>query len=469
MNTQSTLGEHAVVIGGSIAGLLAARALSDHFARVTVLERDPVSADPQARKGQPQVRHLHALLAGGLDVMKTFFPGFEHDLEAAGAQIGDGAYLRWYGYGGYRCAGETGVQGVFASRPLIEWCVRARVAALPNVTLLAAVAVEALHLTPDNGRVTGVALVHRDEDNRSELLRADLVVDASGRGSPTPRWLAELGYAAPAESTIKADIGYATRLYRRAPSATPVTGYYITPEAPHERRGGGAFPIEGDRWIVTLAGYLGDHAPTDDAGFRAYAATLPTPDIFNLISQSEPLTEVMVHKYPFSLRRHYEQLRRFPERYLVMGDALCSFNPILGQGMTVASQEAAALGQLLAERGALDGLWRAFFRRAARIVGVAWDLAAGEDFRYPAAEGKRPAGLAPLNAYVARMHRATHRDMTVYRAFLRVAHLQAPPTTLMAPGILWRVLRAGGEASVHKATHVSVDRPSHGMAESAAL
>ncbi len=442
MNPQLTLGNHAVVIGGSIAGLMAARILSDHFAQVTILERDPVDAMPQARKGQPQVRHLHALLAGGLDVMTAYFPGFEQTLEAAGAQIGDGEYLRWYGYGGYRMAGATGVPGVFASRPLIEWCVRQRVLALPNVTLRDEIGVEALQMTADNRCVTGVQIVHRREEKRREVLSAELVVDASGRGSSMPKWLTELGCAAPEESTIKAGIGYATRLYARQPGNGPVTGYYITPDAPDGLRGDGAFPIEGDRWIVTLAGYLGDHAPTDDAGFLAYAATLPTSDIYDLIRTAEPLTEVMVHKYPSSLRRHYETLKRFPERLLVLGDAMCSFNPIFGQGMTVASKEAAALDALLRERRSLDGLWKPFFKAAATIVAVAWELTAGEDFRYPAAEGKRPAGLALINAYVGKMHRATHHDMEVYRAFLRVAHLQAPPTTLMHPKIMWRVLRA---------------------------
>jgi len=447
MNTQQTLGAHAVVIGGSIAGLMTARVLSDHFAQVTILERDPVGEAPQARKGQPQVRHLHALLAGGLDVMNAYFPGFEQTLEAAGAQIGDGDYLRWYGYGGYRVAGATGVQGVFASRPLIEWCVRQRVLALSNVTLRTEIGVEALQMTADNACVTGVQIVHRREENRREVLPADLVVDASGRGSATPKWLTELGYAAPPESTIKAGIGYATRLYARQPSSGPVTGYYITPDAPDGLRGGGAFPIEGDRWIVTLTGYFGDHAPSDDAGFLEYAATLPAPDIHDLIRSAAPLTEVMVHKYPSSLRRHYEQVKHFPARLLVLGDAMCSFNPIFGQGMTVASQEAAALDALLQERRSLDGLWKPFFRAAAKIVTVAWDLTAGEDFRYPAAEGKRPAGLALLNAYVGKMHRATHHDMNVYRAFLRVAHLQAPPTTLMHPKIMWRVFRGAGKSA----------------------
>ena len=240
-------------------------------------------------------------------------------------------------------------------------------------------------------------------------LIADLVVDCTGRGSRSPQWLAGLGYAAPSESEVKVDVGYATRSYRRNPAEAGASDWILcTPEAPAETRFGGMFPVEGDRWIVSIGGWMGDHAPTDEPGFLEYARNLPAPDIYNIISRSEPLSDITPHKFPSSLRRHYEKLARFPEGYLVLGDAICSFNPTYGQGMTSAAMQAAALDTLLVERkGNLAGLAPAFFKRAAKIMDTPWQLAVGEDFRFPQTTGPKPGGADSINRYVAQVHRAT--------------------------------------------------------------
>lgn len=456
MNTQTHTGtnQHAIVIGGSMAGLLTARVLSDHFARVTILERDAVHDTPEARRGQPQTRHTHGLLANGQATMEHFFPGIVADLVAGGALVGDMAEaIRWYTFGGYRINFTSGREGLLASRPYLEWHIRQRVLALPNVILLDEVAVEGPLTTGDLSRVVGVEITRRAVGGGREPLYADLVVDASGRGTQSPKWLELMGYSRPAESVVKVDMGYATRVYQQIPGELPDTHVLMSfGSAPEQKRAGFAFKIEGDRWSVSLAGHHGDHAPTDEAGFLAYARSLPTPDIYNLVSRAEPLGDIIPHKLPSSLRRHYEKMARFPEGYLVLGDAIASFNPVYGQGMTSAAMQAQALDDLLRQRqGQLQGLAAAFFKRAAKVVAIPWQLAVGEDFRFPETTGPKPPAVDLINAYVARVHRATHSDPVVYDAFLKVMNLLAPPTSLFAPKIVLRVLRAGRGAKAQSA------------------
>jgi 2-polyprenyl-6-methoxyphenol hydroxylase-like FAD-dependent oxidoreductase len=436
--------DHAIVIGGSMAGLLTARVLANHFARVTLIERDPFGDGPESRKGQPQTRHLHGLLAQGADIMVGYFPGLLDDLRAAGAFVGDAAAsMRWFVNGGYRTRFPSHLTGATMTRPFLEWLIRSRVAALPNLTLRHGHGVAELVATQDRRRVTGVRLTGSD-NHPGDVLSAELVVDAAGRGSAAPRWLKALGYDEPEETVLRVDVGYATRIFRRDPNAPGAWEWiFVTPVAPRERRIGGAFPVEGHRWILTLGGWFGDHPPTDEAGFRGYARELPAPDIYQIASTCEPLSDIVSYKFAASIRRHYERMTRFPEGYLVLGDAACSFNPVYGQGMTSAAMQAAALDQLLARRGAgwSEGLAPEFFQRVAKVVDPPWQLAVGEDFRFPEAVGKRPPGTNLINSYVSQVHKATHRDPTVGLAFLEVMNLLKPPATLMRPSIVARVLK----------------------------
>ena len=442
--------DHAVVIGGSMAGLLTARVLSEQFAQVTVVERDEFTDTPEPRKGQPHIHHIHGLLASGTQLLHQLFPGLLDELTAEGAFVGDmGESMRWYCYGGYRIPITYGMKGITMSRPFLEWRVRRRVAGLPNVTLRGGRAAVGLEATADCARVTGVRLA--DEDGGEERLQADLVVDASGRGSASPRWLAAIGYQPPPESQVRINLGYATRILWRAPD-DPLGHRWImvTPEAPREQRTGLAFPIERGRWIVTLGGWYGDHPPTDELGFLAFARSLPAPDIADLLVQCAPLSGIRTYKFAANLRRHYERVNRFPEGYLVLGDAFCSFNPIYGQGMTSAAMQARTLAELLAEQRAsgLEGLARAFFQRAAKVIDIPWQLAVGEDFRWPQAEGPRPAGVDMVNRYVELIHRASHHDPVVCQAFLDVMNLLQPLASLFSPPILSRAIRYGQEARV---------------------
>ena len=435
--------EHAVVIGCSLTGLFAARVLSEHFERVTLLERDPVHDRPESRKGQPQTCHLHGLLAQGLRIIKRFFPDLEQALVEGGAIVADiGEAMRWYQFDGYKVQFKSGLIGMLLSRPFLEWQIRRRVLDLPNVALMPACTVRELATTADRGRISGMKVTHCDNGDRTETLAADFVVDACGRGSATPRWLESLGYERPPEQEIKIRVGYSTRLYRRRPDdLIGAELVMVLPRPPAGKHMTALFPIEDDRWIVTAGGWAGDYPPDDEPGFVEFIRRLPAPEVYGVVSRAEPLSDIFTFRFPSNRRRHYEKLKRFPEGYLVIGDAIASFNPIYGQGMTSAAMQAEALDEVLRQQGSLLGLWRPFFNRIAKVVDIPWQLAAGEDFRYPETEGKKPASTDLINAYIAKVHLATHHDPVVYAQFLRVMNLMAPPTSLMRPRIAWRVLR----------------------------
>ena len=421
-------------MGGSMAGLLATRVLADFFERVTLLDRDAPPDTPETRKGVPQGRHAHALLARGEQILSGLFPGLTADLVAGGGFCADmGADMRWFQFGGYKKQHTWGRKTYTQSRPYLEWHVRRRVLALPNVQFRPGAAVAGL--THRDGRVTGVELEQKGP------VEADLVVDCTGRGSASQRWLPAMGFEPPPESTVVVDVGYASRFYRRVPGREPTQVLFVYPQPPGERRASALMPVEGERWICTLAGWLGDYPPTDPAAFLEFARTLPAPDIYNVISRTEPLSDPIPHRFPANLRRHYERLARFPQGYLVLGDAICSFNPVYGQGMTSAALQADALSRCL-DRGIDATLAHRYFRAVARIVDIPWKLAAGEDFRYPEVRGARPAGTNLVNRYVAMVHRAVTRDARVYGDFLRVLNLLDPPTLLFRPATFWRVLQA---------------------------
>ena len=430
---------HALVIGASVAGLMAARALSAHYASVTLVERDEVADAVGPRKGVPQSRHAHGLLAGGREAAERLFPGFTADLLAGGALQGDLlADSRWFGHGIELARRPSGLVGLLASRPLIEAQIRRRVAALPNVTLLAGRSVCALAADETGKRVVGVRL-----DGGEDVLAADLVVDATGRGSRSPAWLEGLGYAAAPEEAIDVGICYTTRIFeRRAAKGAPIA-VVVGASAPHWRFGV-ALAMEGDRWIVTLGGYFGDAAPSDEDGFLAFARTIETPALADLIAGARPVSDFAGYRFPGSRRRRYERLQHFPQGYLVFGDALCSFNPIYGQGMTSAILQAEALDLCLAQGQGQQGqeqLARRFFAAAAGVIDTPWQMAAGADVSHPRLAGQAGWMQRLMNGYIVQLYRSAARDASLAAEFLTVANLMQKPSRLFAPSVAWAVAK----------------------------
>jgi 2-polyprenyl-6-methoxyphenol hydroxylase-like FAD-dependent oxidoreductase len=422
--------EHAVVVGASMAGLLAARVLADHFGRVTVLDRDVLPDVVGPRKGVPQARHVHVLLASGRAAMVDLVPGLESDLERAGAPLVDpGTQAAWRGpFGWLKQPGPSDLLTRCVSRDLLEHLVRQRVRAHPRVSILSATKVVGL-LGADGGeRVAGVRLA------TGEPLAANLVIDASGRASHLPDWVVELGHLPPEEIVVEPHAGYATGIFTGIVLPPPLSILFMPAHAPDQPRGGAIFPLEGNRHIVTLYGVGRDVPPTEPRAWQAFAASLSSPAIATALASAQLVGTLHATRTTASRRRLWEE-RKLPVGVVPIGDAVAAFNPVYGQGMTVAALEARALAALLAEAGPgeLDEVCRELPRRCARIVQTPWTLATSEDLRFATTDGDRPPWLGMVaRANDALMSLCT-RDGAATLAFARVAHLAAPPSTLAAP------------------------------------
>jgi len=432
------LGKHAIVIGASMGGLLAGRALADYYDEVTLVDRDALPLAREPRKGVPQGRHTHGLLARGREVLEELFPGFTAEMVAEGAVSGDVANdVLWFNHGFYLSNVHSELSGLAISRPMLENGARRRVLQLPNVRIRQRCNVLRPICDRDHNRVTGVEVAPRDGSDSVEMISSDLVVDASGRGSRSPLWLDALGYAKPREEQIKVNIGYKTRLYRRRSEDLHGKLGAIIAACRPDWRFGVILAQEGERWTVSLGGYFGDEAAADDFGFIEFARSLPKREVFEVIKDAEPLGPILPYQFSTNQRRYYEELSRFPECFVVCADALCSFNPIYGQGMTVASTEALKLGESVTKGS--DGIGRRFFRAAGRLIDNPWQIAVGSDLQHERVEGKRTAQVRFVNWYIARLFQSANRDPVLATKFLEVANLTKAPSTLLSPAVAVRV------------------------------
>lgn len=433
------MNDHAIVIGGSVSGLLTARVLADHFHHVTLIERDSYPTQMQFRSGVPQGRHLHVLLMRGLAILRQLFPTIDADFHAAGAveldlECDAIAYMAqgWL-------PRKTSLYHTFSStRPLIDWVLTQRVRALPNVQIMERGEVIDLLSNTGHQRVTGV-MVRNRETGSEHVMYADLVVDASGRSSRLPTWLEAMGYGTPQEHVVNSFLGYASRFY--APPSDwnadwkGVTIGAIVPKVP---RGGIIFPVEGDQWLVTFGGAARDYPPQDEAGFMAFARGLAHPLIADTLERATPLSPIYSYRRTENRVLQIEQLTRLPSGFVALGDAVCAFNPIYGQGISSAAIAAELLGQHLSTGDRGSAMWSLDFQRSlAKQNAVIWTMATSEDVRYPTTEGGKPSRLDSFNQwYFQRVISIINRDAEAMDTLLRVIHLVDPPTALMKPRIL---------------------------------
>ncbi|MER7763782.1 FAD-dependent monooxygenase [Streptomyces sp. NPDC097619] len=436
-------GRHAVVIGGGLAGMLTAAALSDHMTSVTVLDRDALPQGPEPRKSLPQAHHAHLLWSGGARAMEELVPG---------------TVDRWIARGARRVPLPTGLVSMSASgwfrrwpemqfliscsRDLLDWVVREEVSARPQVHVRHRT--ELLSLEGDAQRVTGVRV--RGADGTEETLEAALVVDTSGRGSRAPQWLTALGVQGEIhEEQVDSGLAYASRIYQAPPGTEdfPVVNVQSDPRVPVPGQTATIMPIEDGRWLVTLSGTRGGQPNASVDEFEAFARQVRNPVVGELISHAKPLTDVVVSRSTINRRRYFEQARNWPEGFVVIGDAVATYNPVYGHGMSVAAQGVIALGEHLRTSGPERPGWaRAVQRAVSKPVATAWDLAVGQDILYPGAVGKQPGGAAKvLRKYMDRlMLTATGRPL-VTRTLFDVMTLSAPAHALLRPEVLLAVAR----------------------------
>lgn len=447
MSTHATLSTNpahlstVVVLGGSIAGLLAASASARHTTRVVVVERDELPGHPGPRAGTPQTPHTHGLLASGREAMERLLPGLTDDLVMQGALTGDvGTDSIWH-VGGHRVAQvEAGGDGLLVSRALLEAYLRVRVRALPNVTVLDRTDVRGL-LSDRPGVVTGVLLADRDDLTApEEFLNADLVVDATGRPGRAQRWFLAHDWPVPDEERVVVGIRYVTVHVPHREGELDDVRAIISAATPSIPRSAAALRQEEGTWTVTVAGYVEDEPPRDAEGLRAYASTVVAPEIASLLDR-DFLDEPLPYRFPHSLRRAVDRAD-LPEGYAVLGDAICSLNPVFGQGMSVAAMQAVALGEALAGTGpaGLGSALRGYHPVVVAAADRAWTLVAGSDLQIAGVEGLAPRGHKAISAWVARVQAAAAHDPVVARALIRVTSLLDPPQTLMRPGMILRVL-----------------------------
>jgi len=433
---------HAVIIGASMAGLLCARVLATHFKRVTVIERDRLPENAEPRRGAPQGRHVHALLARGLQLMSEFFPNLSTTLLERGAVPFTFGELRWYHFGVWKKRFASTITAVAATRPFLEYEVRTALRAFRNVDIVDETAVTSFLSDLQRVRLTGVRVRTRGREEREREIQADVVVDASGRGSQTPQRLAELGYRQPEEALVKSDRMYATRMYERPAHIREWKNLFVM-DHPPARRSGLILTVERNRWIASLIGWHGNPAPTDEASFLEFARALPVPDLYAALKSARPLSEIIRFGFPGSQRRYYERLARFPIGLIVLGDALCSFNPVYAQGMTVAALEAKLLADCLRELPAasVDALTSEFRRRVASVVDLPWQMSTSEDLRFPETPGHRSMKVRFMHWYMAMLHKAAGSSERITDRFYHVLNMLEPASTLFSVGVLREMLR----------------------------
>jgi 2-polyprenyl-6-methoxyphenol hydroxylase-like FAD-dependent oxidoreductase len=438
------LGERAVVLGASMGGLLAARVLADFFNTVTVVERDVLPDDPAVRRGVPQARHVHVLLARGAQILDELFPGFLNELVADGAPVWDDGELSklHLSFGGHEIlrsgtvAFESKALAVYMpSRPSLECHVRQRLQAMSNVTILGGHDVAELKATADRTRVTGVKVVNLECGAERELI-ADVVMDAMGRGAHTPAFMESLGYGRPVEDHIVMHTTYVSQLLRIPPGTLKEMLVDIGP-APDRPTGMFLTGNENDMWMFTVFGMVGNEPPCDLAGMLSFAQEYCPAHLTAALRAAEPIGEVAHHRMPSSQWRRYDKMPRLPDGLLACGDAICSFNPVYGQGMTVAALDAVALRDCL-RRGGTD-LPRRYFRASAKPIGVAWQMVAGSDLAFPAVEGRRSRLMRVITRLVDWALTASESDPVVAVRFFKVNSLIDTPIRLFHPAFVYRV------------------------------
>jgi 2-polyprenyl-6-methoxyphenol hydroxylase-like FAD-dependent oxidoreductase len=445
----SYLGKRAIIVGAGLSGLSAARVLSDHFDQVILLDRDALPDDVNPRPGVPQGKQPHALLGGGLKALENLFVGFGNQLLRAGAEPIDPGFDMLNEIPGQDAWPriKLNLRTYSMSRPLIERTLRRQVGRIGNIRVRDGCRVLSVISESKVDAATGIH--YQLVDGSLEKLKSDLIVDASGNGSLTVEFLKSTDRRPPEVTSIGVNMRYASALFENFHICDDYKIAFTFPDAPEQCRGGLILPAENDSNQVVLIGKGEDIPPIDGNEFLSYARQLPTLTIYDAIKNAKRLTDIMPFSFPESRWRHFAQVADFPRGLLPIGDAICRFNPVYGQGMTVASQEANMLSELLQtlDGDSLATLVPTFLTKAEALIADPWAMSAIPDFIYPDTIGERPPDLEDRLTFQRALGRLAVRDAEIYKLLVEIRHVLKPLTLLDDPSIVKRVKEELADAS----------------------
>lgn len=433
--------ESAIIIGGSIAGLITARVLINYFDRVTIIEKDCLPTKPQFRYGVPQSNQPHMLLSKGQEILEDFFPGLTEELFSKNAakvnMTWDFPFLLTTKEWSPRF--KSTINSIGCSRNLLESTIRDRVKKLKAVHILENNF--AIDLLGNEDKTVILGVVIKNKNKKTINIKGDLIVDASGRNSQAQRWLENLGYIKPKIITIDCNISYASRIYR-----SPQTferdwkGVFVKTKAPDRKKGGAIFPIENEQWIVVLTGRQNNFPSIKEAEYLKFAQNLPTQLIYKSIIKAKPLSRIFPYRGLKNVFKQYNLMSRFPENFIILGDAFCTFNPVNGQGMTVAALEAKILDQLLCNhREKSSGFSLLFQKKLASIITPSWVMAINQDLAWDL-DYSSTLLESLKRKYFTYLEQAACQDPEIWLNFLQVLNLSLSPEALFSPKIFSKVL-----------------------------
>lgn len=438
---------HAIVIGGSITGLLTSRILLNHFEQVTLIERDIYPAKPEFRRGVFQGRQLHQLMVRANIILESLFPGIEKELLNLGAVKIDWPQDVLICYGSQLVPRFSfNLHTLFLSRPLLDWAIKSRLKTFKGFHIIEGHQVTELLYDPLQKQVNGVSLCRshnrKNEDSPSSVnsLLAELVVDTTGRATQAHKWLASCGYELPKKTVVDASIGYASRFYRPSPDFKyDWKAVQMYPRPPY-LRGGGIYPVEENLWHVGLIGINGDYPPTDEIGFLEFSKTLPGLEIYEAIKFAEPVSKIYSYRQTKNRLYHYEKLSQMPNGFITLGDAVCALNPVYGQGITVAALSALTLDDLLQaekyKKNKLAGFSIQFQKSLAKVIATPWLLATLEDFNWSDTKGIKPQPwfiYILIQRYMSKLLQKAAKQPEMCQSFAEVMHMLKPISSLFTP------------------------------------
>ncbi len=429
--------KNAIILGGGISGLLVSKVLSQKYEKVFIIEKDKLEDRPQVRQGQSHVGQFHVLLLKGLRVLEHYFQGITKELEDRGAvklDLGEGAY--WYSYGGVKQNITTGIETLICSRKLIDYGIRKRVEEIPNVQILDET--KYIDLIEKNGTIKGVRLLN----SKTEVyeIESDLVIDATGRGSITSKWLENNNYSKPEEEKTLIDIIYKTAIYNRIEDDLQKGKVMMYSPEPPKKIGVVIQPIENNKNLVCVAGWHKENPPVEE-DLLEFLKQLPNKRFYEVLSRCKKESDFVTYKFPHCSRKYFEKLSEFPKGFLPIGDVICNLNPTHGQGMTSTCLQVEILEQLI-EKHDPANMSKIYFKKISKIIDQCWNASAYENFRYEETIGKKPKGTKLVNRFMDAINRGANKNKLIYGDFVKVMVMIKSPTSLFSPKFLWKVIIA---------------------------